>query len=168
MVAEVAVFATSPELQYTDRSSQSGSGWSAASDEIQLEACAEPIRIPDDDCSYVSGGVDWIRFAMLSIRSLRTNWDGYGAAPISEGTIEQLEKILRHDLPEQMQPGSIVPGADGSLQAEWHLETTEMGIVVESDGSISSWVKARGGPEVERVGLQARELFWSVGQIALL
>lgn len=114
-----------------------------------------------------SNSLDWIEVAMRSIRSLGADWDGYGADPIAEQTIRQLAWLLRHDVPDRAEVGSIVPGGDGSLQAEWHLDSVELGLIVEPGGSVFAWVRPRAGPEIERSGLEARELFWSVANIYL-
>lgn len=55
----------------------------------------------------------------------------------------------------------IVPCADGSLQLEWHLKSTELELYFEKDGSLSAWVHNREtGNEIDAEGAAARELFF--------
>lgn len=106
---------------------------------------------------------------MAHVRSLAWNWDGYGADPISQGTIARMSEVLDEWLPENVVAGSIVPGADGSLQAEWHLQHIEMGVVVEADDTVSAWLRSPGSDhETEAHGMEARDLIWSVANTALI
>lgn len=112
---------------------------------------------------------DWITTGTTVVANLDHNWDGYGADPISASTVSTMEFLLRHLLPDDAVPGSIVPGADGSLQAEWHLEKVELGLIVEADGEVSTWVRPVGSEqETEAHGIPARTLFWSVAHSALV
>jgi len=132
---------------------------------------ASPPMVPCQraTATQASSEVDpWISESLKTIRSLEADWDGYGADPINETTIKRMEYFLNDLLPKNAVSGSIVPGADGSLQAEWHLDNTELGFVVEPTGEYSSWVRdLRQDVEIERVGLDAWSLFHSVGQLAL-
>ncbi len=52
-----------------------------------------------------------------TLGGLQTSWDGYGAHPIPSGVLDVIfEEIVSEGCFVDM-----VPGADGSVQAEWHL-----------------------------------------------
>lgn len=54
----------------------------------------------------------------------------------------------------------IVPCADGRLQLEWHLKSTEFELYFETNGTLSAWAHNREtGYEVEETGPAARDLF---------
>lgn len=111
----------------------------------------------------------WIARSIAAVRALGSDWDGYGADPIAPQTIATMEFLLSSLLPDRAVSGSIVPGADGSLQAEWHLEEVELGLIVEANGEVSTWVRPVGGDhETEAHGIAARNLFWSVANSALV
>jgi hypothetical protein len=111
----------------------------------------------------------WIARGVAAVGALETDWDGYGADPIAPQTLATMEFLLSTLLPDRAASGSIVPGADGSLQAEWHLEEIELGLVVEANGDVSTWVRPVGGDhETEAHGIAARNLFWSVANSALV
>ena len=115
--------------------------------------------------NLMPGGSDWISLSQRQLASLGPDWDGYGADPIDSTTIKTMVQLLRQLLPYDARPGAIVPGADGSLQAEWHLRDVEFGLVVDPDG-VSAWEQPRGGAEVERHGVAAHELFHGAARAA--
>jgi hypothetical protein len=101
-------------------------------------------------------GVSWIDSQIQRISKLKRNWDGYDAAPVSLGQLNLLSRLLADSLPSGTTAGSIVPAADGSLQAEWHLRHASFGLVLEEGAPISVWYQPRhGGPEIERTGVKA-------------
>lgn len=106
-------------------------------------------------------GRPWITAYFKRIEALPTNWDGFGADPIDPSVIRLMKTNLEQLLPLTSLPGSIVPGADGSLQGEWHLERASFGLLIENDGKMSCWVRPSNMPEIERFGFEARELFQS-------
>lgn len=93
------------------------------------------------------------------IKGLGSNWDGYGAEPINDHVVNQMQSLLSANAQQVTQAGSVVPGADGSLQAEWHIDGNSFGLLVEDEGSISCWVSRAGQPDIEAFGLEAVELF---------
>ncbi len=109
-------------------------------------------------------GVAWIDSQVKRISKLKRNWDGYDAPAITLGQLNLLTSVLSSILPAGAPSGSIVPGADGSLQAEWHLRHASYGLVVEEGQPISVWYHPRGGAEIERTGIAAMSLL----QYALL
>lgn len=90
-----------------------------------------------------SSGIVWVDREMRKLAQLPANWDGYGANVIPRSRLRQVADLLkehfRHGLPE----GSLVPGADGSVQMEWHLQKMSFGFLVDEDGSFYAWHKDR-------------------------
>ena len=111
------------------------------------------VAAPEQPSHYAEKG-PWFIAAASSIEALTANWDGYGAAPIPLHVIQQLKAVLSESLPKTAKMGSIVPGADGSLQAEWHLHGISVGFIVEEDKSVSTWVRV-GDNDYEVCGVEA-------------
>lgn len=69
-----------------------------------------------------------------TLKGLAANWDGYGAEPLSTEAIDGFVDELRAALLNYVGPlPDLIPGADGSLQVEWHLERLELIYGIESD-----------------------------------
>jgi len=110
----------------------------------------------------------WLRGKIEAIRHLQANWDGFGAEPIDPVVAQTIEQLLVALLPMGAREGAIVPGADGSLQAEWHLPTLSVGLLVNDDLAVSCWALAAGSDvEVEKFGTSAREMFRSIASVSL-
>ena len=126
------------------------------------EALAPCDRVPPlAEKAVKPGARAWVETQLRKLEALPINWDGYGADPIHPGVLRLMGASLEQMLPITALPGNVVPGADGSLQAEWHLERASFGLLVESDGTLSCWVRPINTPEIERFGLAARDLFQS-------
>lgn len=137
----------------------SGATAAALSAALLVAQPANDFALPSDGTVTVAPATSgWIASAMDHIRSLQADWDGYGADPISAMVISQMQGLLADYLPKDSAVGSIVPGADGSLQAEWHFEAVAIGFLVEANSRISCWIRHHGHEEVERFGLDAGEL----------
>jgi hypothetical protein len=118
--------------------------------------------------SVVETKISWIDAQAGRVANLGDNWDGYGADPVSLGTLGILTNFLREVLPAGAPEGSLVPGADGSIQAEWHLLSGSFGLLVEHDRNISAWMRQTGsGLDVEHSGLAALELLRSAALKAM-
>lgn len=160
MVAQVNSAATAPELFY-EAAPSFHSLFGVATETVVVDLNGAPIERPPVK------GRDWVETSLSNIGALEHDWDGYGAEPISTATAGIIQSLLKQLLPKNAPIGSIVPGADGSLQAEWHLRRVEFGLLVEANGHLSAWVFPRGGAEVERKGLAGLELFRAVAQFEL-
>ena len=63
--------------------------------------------------------------------ALPANWDGYGAAPISEEMLEKLECAVSDAIAQvDCRAPDIIPGGDGSIQAEWHMNGLDLSFSV--------------------------------------
>jgi len=103
----------------------------------------------------------WITSQTNALRQLEPNWDGYDAEPLNPSIILRMETLLGDLLPHEVISGSIVPGADGSLQAEWHFDRASFGLLLEECGRLSCWVRPHEQKEIEEFELAARDLFTS-------
>lgn len=100
----------------------------------------------------------WLAKQNNDILDLRPNWDGYGADPIEYHIVSKLFSVLeRYDWSTSLN-GKVVPGADGSLQAEWHYANKSIGLLIESDGTTRVWLDRAGG-ELSAAGSRALEMF---------
>jgi len=99
----------------------------------------------------------WIGERLAHVRGLRENWDGYGAPPITWQVIRKMSECLsRFDPVGIYKPASLVPGADGSLQAEWHLRDFSIEFRVDPDEAISlTWIDRDTGATEEWIDQDA-------------
>lgn len=75
-----------------------------------------------------------IEVRRAELKALQPNWDGYGAAPLSHDVIDAfVDDVLTFTGDKWAQ---IVPGGDGSIQAEWHLADRSVTFGREPDGRL--------------------------------
>lgn len=123
---------------------------------------------PDPAQQEVTTGIAWIDTQMKRLRALPKNWDGYGAENVDSGRLSSLATLLKSYLPQDAPAGSIVPGADGSIQAEWHLRRISFGLLIEEGETVSAWLRPRsGGQEIEKHGYEALNLLQAAALSAL-
>ena len=84
-------------------------------------------------------GIDWVDKQLIRLAGLPKDWDGYNADPIALDRLNILGALLKANLPVGAPVGNIVPGADGSVQAEWHRTDASFGLLVEDGGRVSDW-----------------------------
>jgi hypothetical protein len=107
----------------------------------------------------VPSKLPWVNAGARQVYLLRDNWDGYGASAVSVDRLNMLTQYLDKIVPETAPVGSIVPGADGSIQAEWHLRSGSFGLLLEEGADVSAWMRPADSPrEIERTGLAALDL----------
>lgn len=92
------------------------------------------------------------------LKTLEPGWDGYGAHPIPHDVIDAfVDDVLTFTGDKWAQ---IVPGGDGSLQAEWHLRDRSVHLCREPDGSLYLYMQEATAPlmyEAARECLSAAE-----------
>lgn len=76
------------------------------------------------------------RFDVLG--ALPRGWDGYDGRPVSFSTARFAAQLLERLYDDRVPPPSLVPGSDGSLQMEWHLNQYDLEIDVLGPYSISA------------------------------
>jgi hypothetical protein len=69
------------------------------------------------------------------LEALKDNWDGYGARALRRDFVGLVFDELKVALDgSNCLPPDVIPGADGSLQAEWHLSRIEVLYRLAPDG----------------------------------
>jgi hypothetical protein len=102
----------------------------------------------------------WIDRQIAQLQALQSEWSKFDADPLQLKTISQLRALLSNSRRSDGVVGHLVPGADGSLQAEWHLKSATVGLLVEDDGTYSSWVRFHDSEQhVEEYGPSALSFF---------
>lgn len=136
--------------------------------ELALDTSALPVQVenlPDSTLDNASQPIlldhfrfgTWIGSALTTVRHLKTGWDGYGAPKIDWQVIRKMSRALANLQPaDAYRVGAIVPAADGSLQAEWHLEQLSVEFCIDADLGESLWVQDRStGQATETEGAEA-------------
>ena len=90
-----------------------------------------------------TSGISWLDEQIRHVLALRRDWDGYDADPISRVRLVQIAEVVREHFNRGMPTGSLVPGADGSVQIEWHLPKSSFGMSVEPSGAFYAWHRSR-------------------------
>lgn len=108
----------------------------------------------------------WIVDGFAAVEILEADWDGYGSPPIGGRVINQMRSLLDRVLPPDGSPGHIVPGSDGSLQAEWHVHEGSFGLIVDEEGIPNAWLRVA-GVERERSGIEAIEMVSTIARSLL-
>lgn len=93
------------------------------------------VRVPSETRALADA--TWFRPVLerlVSLASLPQGWDGSAAPPIDrsrlEAVLDLLAAITRHDTP----PPAIVPGVDGGVQVDWHVNDVDIEISLPADG----------------------------------
>ena len=82
------------------------------------------------------------RFAEL--RNLENGWDGYRGVAL-DGQIEAVASSLLGEIYDpRVAPPSLVPGGDGSLQIEWHVNNCDLEIDVLSPEEVVAYMNNQG------------------------
>lgn len=88
--------------------------------------------------------------------ALPAGWDGYNAVPISHAVAAQIRGEIRPHCFGGVPAPDLIPGGDGSVQAEWYEVEIAMTYRVEPSGSAHTWVHDRiTGHEFEAYGPEA-------------
>jgi hypothetical protein len=73
------------------------------------------------------------------LTALQSGWDGYEGVPVSFQNayfaMEMLDACCRGDAP----PPQIVPGSNGDLQIEWHLERGDIELHILGPNDVRAW-----------------------------
>jgi len=64
------------------------------------------------------------------LTSLQIGWDGYTGRPVSFSCAKFAANLLERLFDEQLPPPSLVPGSDGTLQFEWHINNYDIEVDV--------------------------------------
>lgn len=64
------------------------------------------------------------------LTALQLGWDGYAGRPVSFTCASFAANLLERLFDEALPPPSLVPGSDGTLQFEWHLNEYDVEVDV--------------------------------------
>jgi hypothetical protein len=64
------------------------------------------------------------------LTALRPGWDGYGGKPVSFTCARFAADLLQRLYDGALPPPSLVPGSDGTLQFEWHMNQYDIEVDV--------------------------------------
>jgi hypothetical protein len=81
-----------------------------------------------------TGYAEFVRESLRAIASLRTGWDGYGAAPIGPDLIDTARDLLNRLPDYRVDNPAIIPTADSSIQLEWTIGRRSLEIEIVGDG----------------------------------
>ena len=85
---------------------------------------------------------------------LPVGWDGYRAGPVSFGAADFALRMLEAACGPAIPPPSIVPGASGDLQIEWHRMDGDIELHVRAPDDVVAWRHTPDtGPEGDEVVL---------------
>jgi len=72
---------------------------------------------------------DWwdkLQARFKELTSLPRGWDGYAGVPVAWDNASFAAKLIGTILPQNCPEPSLVPGADGTLQIEWHQNSFDI------------------------------------------
>jgi hypothetical protein len=76
--------------------------------------------------------------------ALQRGWDGYGGHAVQFDTAAFALKLLESAFDSDVPAPQIVPGSDGGLQLEWHLEQGDIELDVEAPYRVYAWSNIAG------------------------
>lgn len=80
-------------------------------------------------------------------------WNGYGAPPVVFSSANFTLSMLQECCASNMATPSIVPGAYGDLQVEWHLASGDVELHVHAPYRVSAWRSVAQNDDGETVEL---------------
>ena len=103
------------------------------------------------------------RARLAELGRLETDWDSYGASPVSLRSLTMAERMMLQMVAKfdvRGAPTEVMPIADGGVQMEWRGRTGDLALNAAPDGSWS-YLLIEHGPEGrayrERYGLDDAE-----------
>lgn len=121
-------------------------------DVIQLQTQTTPSVVVDSSVVWSQSVIDKLN---LFCR-LEEGWDGYNGKPVRLSTanfvIKMLERIYQPNFPEPQ----LVPGSNGDVQIEWHLEGLDLELHCLSPYNVIAWRETEAtGEDGEEVPIRA-------------
>jgi hypothetical protein len=78
---------------------------------------------------------------------LPIGWNGYGAGPVNFNTANFALRLLESVCNASTPVPSIVPGASGDLQIEWHLEAGDVELHIRAPNDVHAWCETAGAEQ---------------------
>lgn len=86
------------------------------------------VRVPELNSIWATQVEDRLN----ELTSLQVGWDGYAGKPVSFQCAFFVANMLQRLCQKNVPAPSIVPGSDGSLQVEWHMNSFDVELDVLS------------------------------------
>ena len=121
--------------------------------DIGLKAKSTVVLLTD----YDKGWTKFLEPKFSELLVLEQNWDGYEGGPLDAEIADRAKALLERIYCFGVVPPSLVPGGDGSLQIEWHINDIDLEIDILEPEYIKVRFCADSGIE-SRAHLDEREL----------
>lgn len=108
---------------------------------VQTGLMASIRRIVQDlDRSWRQAVIDQLNCLV----ALEKGWDGYRGGPVRFDTAHFALRLLDSACGNDTPSPEIVPGSDGDLQIEWHLEAGDIELHVSGPLKVHAWARIDG------------------------
>lgn len=111
----------------------------------------------------------WIKATAQQIghfQKLPPNWDSYGAAPVSRRAIDIMIEVLASVMNTNAPAPTLVPSAQGHLQAEWHMKGINLEIEAVDPTHIVVDYEGPGGPWSEVLSADLEKLVRAINRLS--
>lgn len=109
------------------------------------------IGVPYPKSSWIAD----LRERLNELTSLSMGWDGYQGRPVSFSCAMFAANLIERLFVEDVPPPQLVPGADGTLQMEWHRNGFDIEIDVLAPYEVFAVRRNLRTDEVEELELEA-------------
>jgi hypothetical protein len=79
--------------------------------------------------------------AVVDLLNLPAGWNSYGAKPIAPQNAVQAIQLLAEFIAPGTPPPAVVPRVRGGIQIEWHAESVDVEVYIDSPGKVSFFVE---------------------------
>ena len=100
---------------------------------------------------------------LIEFTKLAHGWDGYSGIPLPLKNAKVAESVLKKIIVHRIPEPSVVPGGDGAVQIEWHINNFDLEFTVSRFGELRAWrynVKSEVESEI-RLDEMEKESFFS-------
>ena len=114
-------------------------------------------------------GATWITptaAQMCRLGKLQPDWDSYGAAPVSASAVDLMITLLAGVMNPNSPAPTLVPSAQGHLQAEWHTKGIDLEVEAVDPTHIVVDYEGPGGGWSETLSLDLRKLVSAINRLS--
>jgi hypothetical protein len=76
----------------------------------------------------------------VDLLNLPAGWNSYGARPITPQNAVEAIRLLARFVGPDTPPPAVVPRVRGGIQLEWHTESIDVEVYIDSPGNVSFFV----------------------------
>ena len=84
---------------------------------------------------------------LAELMSLPAGWDGYRGLPVAPCVADKVHAVLARCLSPKGRYPSLVPGADGDVQIEWHWGGVDLEVGLNASAAVHVWLATSTLPE---------------------